>query len=65
MLAAHGDAGRMNLRETGIREERAFFKRAIRGGHIAAAGVGGKIKNISITAGSEHNRVGRILLDLS
>ena len=65
MLAAHRDAGRMNLGKTRIREERAFFKSAIRGGHIAAAGIGGKIKNISVTAGSEHDRVSRVLFDLS
>ena len=63
MLATHRDAGRMNLRETRIREERAFFESPIRGGHIAAAGICGKIKNISVTAGSEDNGIGRVLVD--
>src|SRR5436190_23934233 len=64
MLATDRDAGRMNLRKTRIREERAFFESPIRGGHIAAAGIGGKIKNISVSAGSEDNGIGRVLLDL-
>ena len=49
----------MNLRETGIGEERAFFVGAIGGGDVAAARIGRKIKNIAVTAGREHDGVAR------
>ena len=55
----------MDLGEAGIGEERAFFVSAIGGGDVAAARIGREIKNISVTAGREHDRVGRVLLDLS
>src|ERR1700719_3586879 len=54
----------MDLGETGIREQRAFFVGAISRRHIAAAGVGRKIKNVSVSASREHNRVACELLDL-
>ena len=51
--------------KAGIGKERAPFVSAISGGHIAAAGVGRKIKNISISAGREHDSIARMLIDLS
>src|SRR5207302_11358768 len=51
------NAGGMDLGETGIGEERAFFISAIRRGDVAAARVRGEIKNISVTAGGENDRV--------
>ncbi len=55
----------MDLGETGIGEERALFVSAIGGSHIATARVGRKIKNISVTAGGEHNGVARDVVDLA
>src|ERR1700730_10575915 len=55
----------MNLRETGIREEGAFFVRAIRRRDVAAARVGCEIKNIPIAAGRKHDRVGRDVVDFT
>ena len=65
MFATDRDARRMNLREGGIRKERAFFVSAIRGRHIAAACVGRKIKNVPVPAGREHDCVADVLVHLS
>src|SRR6266705_3202459 len=59
------NAGGMDLGETGIGEERAFFISAIRRGDVAAAGVRGEIKNISVTAGGENDRVTGEVVDLT
>ena len=63
MIAADRNAGGMNLRETGIGEERAFFVSAIGGGDVATARVGRKIKNIAVAAGREHDRVAGVRFD--
>ena len=55
----------MDLGETGIGEKRAFFVSAIGRGHVAAARVGRKIKNVSVTAGRENNRIASEHFDLS
>ena len=55
----------MNLREAGVREKRTFFVSAISGGDIATACVGREIKNVAVAASREHDRVGRVLVDLS
>ena len=59
------NAGRMDLREAGISKERAFFVSAISRGDVASARVGREVKNISVTAGRKHNRVGRDVVDLT
>ena len=65
MFATDRDAGGMNLGEGGIGKERAPFVSAVGGGHIAAAGVGRKVKNVSISAGCEDHSIARVLVDLS
>src|SRR5439155_21978384 len=59
------NAGGMDLGETGIGEERAFFISAIRRGDVAAARVRGEIKNISVAAGRKHDRIARHVVDLT
>jgi hypothetical protein len=46
MVTGNGNAGGMNLGETGITEERAAFVGAISGGDIATSGVGRKKKTL-------------------
>ncbi len=53
----------MNLRETGIGEERAFFVGAIGRGDVAAARVGREIENISVAAGRENDGIARVRFD--
>src|SRR5204863_2523719 len=60
-----GDAGGMNLSETGVRKQCPLFISAISGGHIAAARVRREIKSVSVTAGGEHDRIGRVIVDLA
>src|SRR4029453_9037672 len=54
MVDGNGNAGGMNLGETGITEERAAFVGAISGGDIATAGVGRKKENVAVTTGREN-----------
>ena len=65
MLAADRNAGRMNLGEARVREERAFFVGSISRGHVATARVRRKIKNVSVAAGREHDRIAGVRLDFS
>ena len=60
VVAAHRNAGGMNLRVAGIGEERAFFVGAIGGGDVATAGVGREVKDVAVAAGREDDRVGRV-----
>ena len=55
----------MDLGETGIGKERAFFIGAIRRRDIAPARVGRQIKDISIAPGGQHDRVAGKATDLS
>ena len=55
----------MNLCETGIGKECASLVSPICRCDIAAACVGRKVKDISVTTGSEHNRVGCVRFDFS
>src|SRR6266446_10068323 len=60
-----GNAGGMDLSKTRVGEERAFFVGAVGRRDVAAPRVGREIKNISVTAGREHDRVGRNVVDLT
>src|ERR1700730_14363951 len=55
----------MDLRETGIGEERAFLVSAICGGDVAAARIGRKIKDVAVSAGGEDNGIGGVPVDLT
>ena len=57
MLAADRNAGRMNLRVTRIRKERALLVGAPGRGDVAAFGVGRKEENVSITAGRQDHGI--------
>ena len=65
MVTGNGNAGGMNLGETGITEERAAFIGAISGGDIATAGVGRKKENVAVTAGCKNNGIAGEGVDLS
>src|SRR5260221_12003741 len=55
MVAAHRDAGRMDLSETRIPKSCPSFVRPEGCGHIAAPRVGGEEKSVSVSAGGEHH----------
>ena len=65
MVTGNGNAGGMNLGETGITEERAAFVGAISGGDIATAGVGRKKENVAVTAGRKNNGIAGERVDLA
>ena len=65
VFAAHRNAGGMNLRETGIREERTFFVGAISRGDVASARVRRKIKNVAVAAGRKDDGVRGMGADFS
>ena len=65
MVTGYGNAGGMNLGETGIGEERPLFVSTVGRGHVATARIGRKIENISVAAGRQDNRVTRDVVDLS
>ena len=60
IIAGDRDAGGMDLREAGIGEERAAFVCAPDGGGVGALGVGGKIKDVAVAAGAEHDGIGQM-----
>src|SRR5450759_5232091 len=53
----------MNLRVTGVGEERPFFISAVCCGDVAAARVGREIENISIATGREDYGIARVRFD--
>ena len=55
----------MNLRETRVSESGAAPMRAPDGSTIGTLGVGREIKDVPITARSQHNSVGEVRLDFS
>ena len=57
MVAADGDAGRVNLRVARIGERRAFFVSAPGGGDVATFGVRREKEDVAVTAGGEHHGV--------
>lgn len=65
LIAADGDAGGVDLSEARIGEGRAFFVSPEYRRCIAAAGVGGKVEHVSITARCEDNRVGGVRGDFA
>ena len=65
MIAADGDAGGMNLSVARVGEGRAFFVGAPGGGDVAPFGIGGKIKNVAVTAGGQNHRVGGVGRDFA
>ena len=59
VIAAHRDAGRMDLREARVRKERAALVRAPRRGHVRVHRVGRQVVRGSVAAGRQHHRVRR------
>ena len=53
----------MDLREAGIREERALFVGAVCCGHVATARVCRKEEDVAVAAGREHDRIGGVRVD--
>ena len=51
------NAGGVNLRVAGIREQRALAVRAPRGGHVAGHGVGGEEEHVAVSTGGHHHSV--------
>src|SRR5207245_8422077 len=60
MFTTDRDARGMNLRKGWIGKERAPFRSTISGCDIAAARIGREIKCVSVSAGGEHDGVGRV-----
>src|ERR1700756_4129837 len=65
MLAAQWDAGRMDLRKTGIPEEGATAMGSPDGSTIRSLRVGREIENIGIPSRCEHNHVSSVAADLA
>ena len=65
VVARDRNAGRVDLREAGIGEERAALVRAPDGGGVAALGVGREIEDVAVAAGAEHHGVGDVRFDLA
>ncbi len=55
----------MDFGEAGIGKERAFFVSPISRGDVASTRVGREVKNISVTAGGENDRVRGDIIDLT
>src|SRR6266849_9309127 len=65
MLAAQRDAGRMDLRKTGIPKEGATAMGSPDGSRVRSLRVGREIENIGIPSRCEHNHVGSVAADLA
>ena len=65
MRARNGDAGRMNLRVAGIREEGAALVRAPGRGHVRIDGVRRQVIRRPVAAGAEQHRVRDVPLQLA
>ena len=65
IIAAHGNAGRVNLRVTGVREVSAFLVRTPRRGDVAAHRIGGEVEHIAVAAGAEQHRIARVGFDFT
>ena len=64
MIAAHGNAGRMDLREAGIGKRGSSFVGAISRGHVATNRIGRKKKNVPVTTGREDYRISGVRRNL-
>src|SRR5256886_16109661 len=60
VMARHGNAGGVDLGETGVREGGAALVGAPDRGHVATLRVGREIEDIAVTAGREHHRVAHV-----
>ena len=65
MVAAHGDARRMDLGEAGVREERAPLVRPPSGGHVGVHGVGRQVVDRAVSARAEQHRLPFVTLELA
>src|SRR4029077_4670914 len=57
VIAAHRDAGRMDLGVAGVAEERPALVRTPDGGGVGAFGVGGKVEDVAGAAGAEDDSI--------
>nr|BFE75348.1 hypothetical protein GCM10020092_086490 [Actinoplanes digitatis] len=65
VAAGLGDAGRVDLRVAGVREQRALAVRPPARRDVAALGVGGQEEHVSVPAGGEHDGVREVRGDLA
>src|ERR1035437_3024191 len=65
IFARHGDAGRVDLGEARIGEQRALLVSAPDGGGVAALGVRRKIVSVAVTAGAQDDGIGHVGFDLA
>ena len=65
MVAADGNARRMNLRVTGIRKQSAAFVGTIRRRDIAAVRVRTQIVGVRVSAGCNHNGIRVVRFNLA
>ena len=65
VVALHGDAGGVDLREAGIGEVGAFLPAGAGSAHVAAHCIGGEEKHAPVAAGSQQHGVARVALDFA
>ena len=65
MVAAHGNAGGMNLRVAGVGERRALLVRTPRGRRVRQHGVRAEVKHVAIPARGEYHGIRRVRRDLA
>ena len=65
MAAGDRNAGRVDLREAGVREERAALVRAPGRGHVGVHRIGREVIRRAVAAGRQNDRVARVALDLA
>ena len=65
IIAGNRDAGGVDLGKVGIGKEGALFVAAPGGGGIGIFGIGGKVIDIAVTAGTEQHRVTAVGFDLA
>ncbi len=65
VIASDRDAGRMDLRETGVGKARAPFVSAPDGSGVRAARVGGEIEHVAVSPRGQHHGIGVVPGDLA
>src|SRR5262245_52138882 len=65
IIAAGGDAGRVDLRVAGVGEERALLERAVGRRHVAALRVGREEEDVAVAARGQHDGIRRVGLDFA
>src|SRR5574344_129240 len=65
MLARDRNAGRVNLRVAGVREESSLLVCLPGRAHVGTLGVGGEVEHVAVTAGGEADRVADVAFEFA